>query len=162
MGRSKKRKRVKVGSGAQSAASKSQKAESNQKSVRRQIGTSTCPLLVKSTSFVSRSSSCQRVQKGTNLVKQFQSSLCQGMGTKRGYLKLLVARVIWISRALIFQRDLTREIPIQTPLRFSDTLQIREFTIWILCYHFVILPKYIFYTLNLLFNNTKILQSTVV
>ena len=39
------------------------------------------------------------------------------------------------------ERSNGREIPIQTPLRFSDTLQIPDFTIWIHCYHLV-MSKY--------------------
>ena len=104
-----------------------------------------CPPLVKLTSSVPSTMLLKFMKKseGTrgkaNRVQstKFQSIVCQIMGTN--YLPPL-PRDFDHKGPDFLEGDLPcREIPIQSPLRFSGTPQIHG--IWIRCYH-IVMPKY--------------------
>ena len=116
------------------------------KSVQRQIRTSPCPLLVKLTSVVSRYL-CSYVKNRAEWNGSSQAILVKSASLPRNghetrtFVASRASSNLDLKGSDFLERSNGREIPIQTPLRFSDTLQIPDFTIWIHCYHLV-MSKY--------------------
>ena len=143
----KERERVKLGIGAQSASkSKSQKWKSNQK----------CPTTNQDKSLSSSSQVDQCCVKISMLIIRQKSAEWNGSSQAilvksaslprnghetRTFVASRASSNLDLKGSDFLERSNGREIPIQTPLRFSDTLQIPDFIIWIHCYHLV-MSKY--------------------